>query len=183
MPTDNISRSLSNWVKNTIFKSKNLYFMHTCINVIKYYMSFLPYLKICGLATISTNPSKQSHQHCSWHCSRQKMKNQILPNGGISDPHFLRVHRNLRFPVRIGQLYRNDQQLQLKMYHCTGGKLQKNVVVFLAKTMIGQKTDSFYPPKSEGNSCKTNILKSDFKFNDKDIVFSYETFFQTERQC
>ena len=115
MPTDNISRSLSNWVKNTIFKSKNLYFMHTCINVIKYYMSFLPYLKICGLATISTNPSKQSHQHCSCHCVEVKMKNQILPNGGISDPHFLRVHRNLRFPVRICQLYRNDQQLQLKV--------------------------------------------------------------------
>ena len=44
-----------------------------------------------------------------------KMKNQILPNGGISDPHFLRVHRNLRFPVRIRQLYRDNQQLQLKM--------------------------------------------------------------------
>ena len=149
--------------------------------MIKY--ALLAHLKICGLATISTDPSKQSHQHCSWHCSRQKMKNQILPNGGISDPHFLRVHRNLRFPIRICQFYRNYQQLQLKMYHCAGGKLQKNVVVFLAKTMIGQKKDSFYPPKSEGNSGKTNILKSDFKFNDKNIFSSYETCFQIERQC
>ena len=107
------------------------------------------------------------------------MKNQILPNGGISDPHFLRVHRNLRLPVRIGQLYRDDQQLQLKMYHYAWRNYNFLFLVeFVAKTMIGQKKDSFYPPKSEGNSWKTNILKSDFKFNDKDIVSFYETCFQ-----
>ena len=79
------------------------------------------------------------------------MKNQILPNGGISDPHFLRVHRNLRLPVRIGQLYRDDQQLQLKMYHYASRNYNfLFLVVFVAKTMIGQKKDSFYPPKSEG---------------------------------
>ena len=44
--------------------------------------------------------------------ARQK-EAYILPNSGISDPDFLRVNRNFRFSVRICQLYRDYQQLQL----------------------------------------------------------------------
>ena len=130
--------------------------------MIKYVL--LAHLKICGLATISTDPSKQSHQHCSWHCSRQKMKNQILPNGGISDPHFLRVHRNLRFPVRIGQLYRDDQQLQLKMYHYAWRNYNFLFLVeFVAKTMIGQKKDSFTPQSLKKVNSYLKTKKIHFK--------------------
>ena len=80
----------------------------------KSYVQIKSYPKVKSYDEIKSYPTVKSYDEIISYPT-VKSYDEILPNGGISDPHFLGVNCNFRFAVRVCQLYRYDQQLQLKV--------------------------------------------------------------------